>query len=237
MKGLALIGKGKFASWSIAARPIEEKQEFFWKEKKGMAEAHKALNKRRQNTNNAIKKVFLLGKDGSARGEVSKVEPANNFWVLLLCCPPPQFISFIACSLLFLFYSLFLLVLVDRPTQEGYCPPRTSRNIGKSGQRRRRSRWCTMFEGDRCTCWLPLSLCQNSDHCCACAVHSTAATAPCCCLSTCQVFGSICCYNLCQQLRRLDGGSYKKGGGEKWRFRFTTFLCWLQEKNKVHWEE
>ncbi len=44
-----------------------EDQERFWREK-GMAEARKALNKRRQNTNNAMEKVFL-GKDGSARGE------------------------------------------------------------------------------------------------------------------------------------------------------------------------
>jgi hypothetical protein len=51
--------------------PLDQ-QEICWKEK-GMAEARKALNKRRQNTSNAMKKVFL-GKDGSAMGEVSKVD-------------------------------------------------------------------------------------------------------------------------------------------------------------------
>ncbi len=47
--------------------PVDQ-QDVFWKER-GMAEARKALNKRRQNTNNAMKKLFL-GKDGSAMEEV-----------------------------------------------------------------------------------------------------------------------------------------------------------------------
>jgi hypothetical protein len=50
--------------------PIE-KQEVFWKEKV-MAEAHKALNKtRRQNTNNAMKNLFLGTKDGSGTSIMS----------------------------------------------------------------------------------------------------------------------------------------------------------------------
>jgi hypothetical protein len=47
----------------LVSCPAEE-QERFWRDKE-MPEARKALNKRRQNTNNAMKKVFL-GKDGSA---------------------------------------------------------------------------------------------------------------------------------------------------------------------------
>jgi hypothetical protein len=62
LKGLVRTGKEKSADCSVA--PLKQEQEHFWRDK-GMAEARKALNKRRQNTNNAMKKVFL-GKDGSA---------------------------------------------------------------------------------------------------------------------------------------------------------------------------
>ncbi len=48
--------------------PVDQ-QEVFWKERE-MAEARKALNKRRQNTSNAMKKVFLGKEDGSAVEEV-----------------------------------------------------------------------------------------------------------------------------------------------------------------------
>jgi hypothetical protein len=52
----------------LILRPVDQ-QEVFWKER-GMAEARKALNKRRQqNTNNAMK-ILFLGKDGSAMEEV-----------------------------------------------------------------------------------------------------------------------------------------------------------------------
>jgi hypothetical protein len=48
--------------------PVDQ-QEVFWKER-GMAEARRALNKRRQNTSNAMKKVFLGKEGGSAMEDV-----------------------------------------------------------------------------------------------------------------------------------------------------------------------